>query len=143
MRVRAYHGAPKRGIRIKQDLSRLFKNFPWSARFACVPESKHLRNPNTKFVKGQISAILSWRKEDADEAFHYTLRRDSWEVVVPELVLESWQVFLQASDRKSRVGFTTYTDLDSSIIQLSDEKALDQYCCPDHNRSQHFLSPKR
>lgn len=45
--------------------------------------------PNTKFVRGEIAAILRWRKEDADEAYHYTLRRDAWEVVVPELVFEA------------------------------------------------------
>lgn len=46
--------------------------------------------PNTRFVRGEIAAILSWRKEDADEAFHYTLRRDAWEVVMPELVFEAF-----------------------------------------------------
>ncbi len=44
--------------------------------------------PNTRFVRGEVAAILRWSKEDADEAFHYTLRRDTWEVVVPELVFE-------------------------------------------------------
>lgn len=44
--------------------------------------------PNTKFVTGEIAAILRWRKEDADEAFYYTLRRDAWEVVIPEMVFE-------------------------------------------------------
>lgn len=42
--------------------------------------------PNTRFERGEIAAILAWRKEDAAEAFHYTLRRDAWEVVIPELV---------------------------------------------------------
>lgn len=44
---------------------------------------------DTRFVRGEIAAILRWRKEDADEAFHYTLRRDNWEVVVPEMVFEA------------------------------------------------------
>lgn len=44
--------------------------------------------PNTKFVSGEIAAILRWRKEYADEAFHYTIRRDAWEVVIPEMVFE-------------------------------------------------------
>jgi ATP-dependent DNA helicase RecQ len=45
--------------------------------------------PNSKFLRGEIAAILRWRKEDGDEAFHHTLRRDAWEVVVPELVFEA------------------------------------------------------
>lgn len=44
---------------------------------------------NTRVVSGEIAAILRWRKEDADEAFHHTLRRDTWEVVIPELVFEA------------------------------------------------------
>jgi ATP-dependent DNA helicase RecQ len=45
--------------------------------------------PNTRFVAGEVAAILRWRKEDGDEAFHHTLRRDAWEVVIPELVFEA------------------------------------------------------
>ncbi|WP_170376892.1 RecQ family ATP-dependent DNA helicase [Ruegeria atlantica] len=45
--------------------------------------------PNSKFERGEIAAILSWRKEDSGEAFHHTLRRDAWEVVLPELVFVS------------------------------------------------------
>ncbi len=44
---------------------------------------------NTSFARGEIAAILRWRKEDGDEAFHYTLRRDAWEVVIPEMVFET------------------------------------------------------
>ncbi|MCR8725931.1 RecQ family ATP-dependent DNA helicase [Frigidibacter sp. SLM-1] len=44
--------------------------------------------PRTRFARGEIAAILRWRKEDGDEAFHYTLKRDEWEVVLPELVFE-------------------------------------------------------
>ena len=52
--------------------------------------SKNFEPPaNTRFVRGEIAAILRWRKEDADEAFHYTLRRDVWEVVIPEMVFET------------------------------------------------------
>lgn len=43
---------------------------------------------DTRFLRGEVAAILRWRKEDAGEAFHHTLRRDNWEVVVPELVFE-------------------------------------------------------
>jgi ATP-dependent DNA helicase RecQ len=58
-----------------RSLGRMSKNF--------APPS------NTSFVRGEIAAILRWRKEDADEAFHYTLRRDVWEVVIPEMVFET------------------------------------------------------
>jgi ATP-dependent DNA helicase RecQ len=44
---------------------------------------------STRFLRGEVAAILSWRKEDGDEAYHHTLRRDVWEVVVPELVFEA------------------------------------------------------
>ena len=44
---------------------------------------------NTRFVRGEIAAILRWRKEDGDETYHCTLRRDAWEVVVPEMVFET------------------------------------------------------
>jgi len=43
----------------------------------------------TKFASGEVAAILRWNKEDGDDAFDYTLRRDSWEVVVPELVFQA------------------------------------------------------
>ena len=43
---------------------------------------------NTKFVRAEIAAILRWRKDDCDKAFHYTIRREAWEVIVPELVFE-------------------------------------------------------
>lgn len=44
---------------------------------------------NTRFVSGAVAAILRWRKENADEAFYYTLRRDAWEVIIPEMVFET------------------------------------------------------
>lgn len=44
---------------------------------------------NARFLRGEIAAILRWRKEDGDEAFHHTLRRDAWEVIIPELVFEA------------------------------------------------------
>lgn len=43
---------------------------------------------NARFVRGEIAAILRWRKDDSDEAFHHTIMRVAWEVVVPELVFE-------------------------------------------------------
>lgn len=51
--------------------------------------SKAFAPPNgAKFVKGEIAAILRWRKDDSDESFHRLLKRDDWEVVVPELIFE-------------------------------------------------------
>ena len=52
--------------------------------------AKSFAPPNqSKFLRGEIAAILRWRKEDGDESYHHTLRRDSWEVVIPELVFEA------------------------------------------------------
>lgn len=45
--------------------------------------------PNTKFERGEIAAVIVWRKEDAGEAFHHKLQRDAWEVILPELVFAS------------------------------------------------------
>jgi ATP-dependent DNA helicase RecQ len=47
--------------------------------------------PGTRFLSGEIAAIVQRRKEDADEAFHHMLRREIWEVVVPELVFQKTQ----------------------------------------------------
>ena len=40
----------------------------------------------TTFLRGEVAAILTWRREDGDEDYHHLLRRDEWEVVLPELV---------------------------------------------------------
>ena len=45
--------------------------------------------PNTVFEGGEIAAILTRRKEDSGEDFHHMLRREEWEVVLPELVFAS------------------------------------------------------
>ncbi|MDX0488812.1 RecQ family ATP-dependent DNA helicase [Sinorhizobium medicae] len=37
-------------------------------------------------IRGEASAIIRWRKIDNAEEFHGTLRREVWEVVLPELV---------------------------------------------------------
>lgn len=44
--------------------------------------------PGTRLLYGEIAAIIRWGKEDADEAFHHLLRRDIWEVVLPELAFQ-------------------------------------------------------
>lgn len=41
------------------------------------------------FLRGEIGAIIGWRKADSGEEFRDNLRRDEWEVVVPELVFGS------------------------------------------------------
>ena len=41
------------------------------------------------FVRGEIAAVVGWRKADSGEDYRDTLRRDEWEVVVPELVFGS------------------------------------------------------
>jgi ATP-dependent DNA helicase RecQ len=43
----------------------------------------------TTFLRGEVAAILHWRREDGDEEYNHLLRRDEWEVVLPELVFES------------------------------------------------------
>ena len=50
---------------------------------ACVPPE------GTTFLRGEVAAVLNWRREDGDEEYHHLLRRDEWEVVLPELVFES------------------------------------------------------
>ena len=90
VRVSAYQGVPKSCTRTKKNLRRPLKNPPWNAWFTCALGSTCLWKPHNAFLKGKIAAIVIRYKKCADEAFPYTLRRDSWEVVVPELVFESW-----------------------------------------------------
>jgi ATP-dependent DNA helicase RecQ len=42
----------------------------------------------TTFLRGEVAAILTWRREDGDGDYNHLLRRDGWEVVLPELVFE-------------------------------------------------------
>jgi len=39
-----------------------------------------------RFIRGEAAAIIHWRKLDNAEEFHSRLRREAWEVVLPELV---------------------------------------------------------
>lgn len=39
-----------------------------------------------RFIRGEAAAIVRWRKIDNEEEFYNRLRRDAWEVVLPELV---------------------------------------------------------
>jgi ATP-dependent DNA helicase RecQ len=43
----------------------------------------------TTFLRGEVAAILNWRREDGGEDFDHLLRRDAWEVILPELVFEA------------------------------------------------------
>ena len=38
------------------------------------------------FLRGEVGAIVRWRKSDSKEEFRDYLRRDEWEAVIPELV---------------------------------------------------------
>ena len=40
------------------------------------------------FLRGEVAAVLHWRREDGTGDYHHLLRRDRWEVVLPELVFE-------------------------------------------------------
>lgn len=37
-------------------------------------------------LRGTIGAIIRWRRSDSDEAYRNSMRRDEWEVILPELV---------------------------------------------------------
>jgi ATP-dependent DNA helicase RecQ len=39
-----------------------------------------------RFIRGKASAIIRWRKVDNAEEFRGALRREAWEVILPELV---------------------------------------------------------
>jgi ATP-dependent DNA helicase RecQ len=49
------------------------------ARAFCPPDS-------SRFLQGRVAAILRWRADDSDEAFQSYLKRQEWEVVLPDLV---------------------------------------------------------
>lgn len=39
-----------------------------------------------KFLRGEVGAVIRWRKLDSSEDYRDHLRREQWEVIVPELV---------------------------------------------------------
>lgn len=41
---------------------------------------------DSRLLRAEVSAILRWHKDDGDPAFHASLKRDSWEVILPEFV---------------------------------------------------------
>ncbi|MBW7921611.1 MAG: RecQ family ATP-dependent DNA helicase [Rubellimicrobium sp.] len=38
------------------------------------------------FLRGEVAAIIEWRREDGDDSYHHLMQRDRWETVLPELV---------------------------------------------------------
>jgi ATP-dependent DNA helicase RecQ len=56
---------------------------------------------NATFLRGEIAAILNWRREDGDEAYHHLLRRNRWEVVLPELVFDAKVVTANTEQKES------------------------------------------
>ena len=51
--------------------------------------ARRFRPPeDATFVGGEVAAILERRAEDGEERFRSALRRDTWEVVLPELVYD-------------------------------------------------------
>ncbi len=43
----------------------------------------------TAFLRGEVAAVLCWRIKDGNKTIGHLRRRDDWEVVMPELVVES------------------------------------------------------
>jgi ATP-dependent DNA helicase RecQ len=39
-----------------------------------------------RFLRGEVGAIVRWRKSDNEEEYRDYVRRDEWEAVLPELV---------------------------------------------------------
>lgn len=76
-------------------------------------------HPNTRFVSGEVAAILRWRKEDNGEAFHYTLKRDAWEVVIPELV---FQAGVHSEKRSHEFDLTDANVLQNAVKPARDHK---------------------
>ena len=42
--------------------------------------------PDTSFRRGEVAAIVRWRRADSAEEYRAGLKRNEWEVVLPELV---------------------------------------------------------
>lgn len=74
------------------------------------------------FDTGQVGAIVHWRKVDNKEEFHATLRRDSWETILPELVFRPLQH--KARQEKLVSQITAHTAIsvpdNTRVVSLSD-----------------------
>lgn len=47
--------------------------------------------PSPWRLREMQSFILNWWREDGDEEYSHLLRRDAWEVVLPELCSQRWR----------------------------------------------------
>ena len=70
------------------------QNGKWAIRSASgqilgMMSQKFTPDPELSFVRGEIGAIIRWKKSDSDPQFQKMKRRDEWEVVLPELVFEA------------------------------------------------------
>ena len=54
-------------------------SLPGMARAFAPPEG-------ATFLRGEVAAIIEWRREDGDDSYHHLMQRDRWETVLPELV---------------------------------------------------------
>ena len=59
---------------------------PWWHSIELAPGIVTPGRKTPEILRGEVAAILTWRREDGDEEYHHLLRRDEWEVVLPELV---------------------------------------------------------
>jgi len=43
---------------------------------------------NRSFLRGEVGAVVRWRKSDSKEEYRASIRREEWEAVLPELVFD-------------------------------------------------------
>jgi len=43
---------------------------------------------NRTFLRGEVGAVVRWRKADSKEEYRAHIRREEWEAVLPELVFD-------------------------------------------------------
>ena len=65
----------------------------WALRSASgqmlgMMSQKFAPDPELTFVRGEIGAIIRWKKSDSDPEFQKIKCRDEWEVALPELVFD-------------------------------------------------------
>ena len=41
---------------------------------------------DARFLRGEVGAVVRWRKSDNQEEYRDNIRRDEWETIVPELI---------------------------------------------------------
>jgi ATP-dependent DNA helicase RecQ len=80
-----------RDAKVGDPLRLLFRDGKWILMDACNQLVGRMSNAwqhpeGHVFAKGQVGAIVNWRKADNKEEFYGSLRRDSWETILPELV---------------------------------------------------------